>query len=58
MNQQGISDAIANPYKSGVAIAKTLQVNNGVPQLPATTSLAHTLNSYLDRKLNPNILPH
>ena len=33
MKQQGISDAIANPY-------------NRVPQLPATTSLARTLNRY------------
>ena len=42
---EGIQAAIANPYQSGVAIAKNLQrQNQQLPQLPQTASMARVFN--------------
>ena len=46
MRTQGKEDAIANPYKSGLQIAKDLQRDNQVPQLPATSTLARIFNRH------------
>ena len=46
---EGFKAALENPYRSGAAIAKTLQQNNCVPELPNTTSMARRLNRHREK---------
>ena len=46
---KGIEAALANPYKFGSTIAKTLQQDNRVPELPNTKSMARRLNRHWEK---------